>query len=449
MNRPNILVFVPHDLGDFLGCYGHRDVLSPNLDALAERGVRFENYFTAAPECTPSRAGMMTGVYTHQNGLMGLCHRGWEFSPETVHLAQRMRLQGYETHLFGLQHETHGDPSRLGYVRHHSQDRRDAPSVCESLSGFLASGEAKQAPWFAHAGFSHVHRPWPDHTRFDPADVELPSYLPDTHAVRMDYAYFYEHILDMDEAIGSALTALEATGLAEETLVIFTTDHGSPFPRAKSTYYDAGIRIPLIMHHPEIASGGSVFGELISNIDFTPTVVELGGGEAPTDIEGRSFASLLTGGKFEEREAVYGALYYDAFYDPIHCVRSRLHKYIRSFAVTSDEATGADPEVLAQHHTGSWIRADDSDVQNSDTWRALASQSWPVPPPEELYDLGADPLEEHNLLIEAPDDEEVRRIASEMRRRLDEMMRRTSSPLLEGHVSPDPSATRNKRFSEV
>jgi len=105
-HRPNVIVFIPHDLGDHLGCYGHRTVKSPHIDQLASEGVRFSNNFTAAPECTPSRAGMLTGLYTHQNGLMGLCHRGWELYPDALHLGQRLWQAGYETHLFGFQHET-------------------------------------------------------------------------------------------------------------------------------------------------------------------------------------------------------------------------------------------------------------------------------------------------------------------------------------------------------
>lgn len=448
MSRPNILVFIPHDLGDFLGCYGHPDVASPNLDTLADSGVRFDSYFTAAPECTPSRAGMFTGLYTHQNGLMGLCHRGWEFSPHTVHLAQRLRDGGYATHLFGVQHETNGSVDRLGYQNHHSANDPHAPGVCESLADWLRGSDARQGPWFAHAGFNHVHRPFPETTRFDPASVRIPPYLPDTPAVRRDYAHFYESIAEMDEGVGSALSALREAGLEQDTIVIFTTDHGSPFPRAKSTYFDPGIRIPLIMRGPGLTGGGERYPQLLSNLDFTPTVLDLAGLFIPEDLEGRSFAPLLTGGAYAEREAVYGALYYDAYYDPMHCVRTKRHKYIRSFAVSPEEAAGADQEALARHETGEWIRADDSDVQRSETWQVMKEETHPVPPPEELYDLAEDPLEQTNLLASTltPETEAV---AERMRGLLRHMMERTGSPLLSGHVSPELSATRNKRYGEV
>lgn len=403
-HRPNILYFIPHDLGDYLHCYGHASVHSPNLDALAADGLRLTRYFTAAPECTPSRAGMTTGLYTHQNGLMGLCHRGWEFSEDAAPLAQRMAAAGYTTHLFGLQHETAGSPARLGYQHMHSQLDRRAGPVCERLADFLRSNLAQaDAPWYASAGFSHVHRPWSEQTSFHPDEVEVPPYLPDNPKVRQDLAHFHQDIQDMDQAIGEVLQALESTGLDRQTIVIFTTDHGSAFPRAKSTFYDPGIRIPFIARWPGALEGGREYDELLSNLDFTPTILEACGIDIPEGLEGRSFWSLLRGESYEPRDAVFGALYYDAFYDPMHCVRTGTHKYIRSFAVTPEDAAGADPEMLARHQPGIWVRADDSDVQNSLTWETMRDQEYPKPPPEELYDLRSDPLEQHNLLAAGAD----------------------------------------------
>ena len=150
-NRPNVMVFMLHDLGDHLGCYGHWTVKSPFVDGLAEKGVRFENYFTAAPECTPSRAGMMTGLFSHQNGLMGLCHRGWEFRPETKHLVQYLAEGGYKTHLFGIQHETGGPPERLGYEQAFSQEDKTAGAVCRTMVEFLGDDAAREGPWLVCA----------------------------------------------------------------------------------------------------------------------------------------------------------------------------------------------------------------------------------------------------------------------------------------------------------
>ena len=170
--RPNLLVFIPHDLGDFLHCYGHASVRSPNLDALANRGVRLSNCFTACSECTPSRSGLWTGLHPHQNGLMGLANFGWNL--RVPHLAQRLGDAGYQTHLFGLQHEVQGDPAQLGYEFIHSQDNRSVGPVCDSVIDFLAGRpEHRDEPWFACAGFFDVHRPWRAPSTFDPDAINV------------------------------------------------------------------------------------------------------------------------------------------------------------------------------------------------------------------------------------------------------------------------------------
>ncbi len=184
---------------------------------------------------------MFTGLYTHQTGLMGLCHRGWEFDDDAVELAQYLRDGDYRTHLFGHQHETGGDPHRLGYQSLHSQDNHHCDAVSRSLIGFLASREAHgDTPWFACAGFTNVHRttPWPQETSFAADNIEVPPYLPDNAASRGEFARFHQCIENMDAAVGRILDALRTQPFADNTLVIFTTDHGIGMPRAKSTFYD-------------------------------------------------------------------------------------------------------------------------------------------------------------------------------------------------------------------
>ena len=440
--QPNVLLFVPHDLGDYLGCCGHAGVRSPHLDSLAERGVRCSQYFTPAPECTPSRSSMFTGLYTHQNGLMGLSNFGWQLRPEVSHLAELLARGGYATHLFGLQHETDASPEQLGYQNLHAQDGRRADNVCRALAEFLGQPEAQDGPWFAHAGFFDVHRPWPENTDFSPGEIEVPPFLPDSPILRRDLARFHQNILDMDRAVGRVLDALQEAGLEEDTIVIFTTDHGPALPHAKATFYDPGIRLPLIIRRPGHLDGGRVYEELLSNVDFTPTLLDLCGCPTPEGLAGRSFSSLLRGDPYEEREAVYGALFYDVSYDPMHYVRTRTHKYIRSFAATTEEAAGADRRVLATHEAGKWIRVDDLDVMTGPAWQVMKPTCEP-PPPEELYDLEADPLEMNDIASDPAAGETL----DSMRDLLRSMMERTASPLLEGHVAPPPEQiTAAQRF---
>lgn len=438
MAVPNVLVFIPHDLGDTLGCYGYSAVRSPHLDALARRGVRFSNCFTTSPECTPSRGGLWTGLYPHQNGLMGLSNFGWSLRPEVKHVARHLAEAGYDTHLFGFQHECKGDPSAMGYGHVHATGMRPATEVCRDVREFLKGAAARAGrPWFVCAGFRDVHRPWKAETSFSADTMKVPPYLPDNKAVRNDLALFLQAILDMDAAVGETLEALRATGLDRETLVIFTTDHGAAFPRAKATLYDPGLRVPLVMHWPGHVEGGEVFDELISNLDVTPTLLNACGGTLPDGLEGRSFLPLLEHRDYEERDAVFGALFYDVAYDPMHYVRTKTHKYIRSFAVTDRDARGADPEVLSSFRAGQWIRVDDLDVLTSAAWQSMETPC-PRPPAEELYDLREDPWEQRNLADEAP----AQDVLKAMRGRMKEMMVRTSSPLLDGGHVPPPEAQR-------
>ena len=435
--RPNVLVFIPHDLGDNLHCCGHPQVRSPNLDRLAQRGVRFSEYFCVSPECSPSRGGMMTGYHVHENGMLGLAPFGWVL--RKPHLAKRMAELGYDTHLFGFQHETHETPETLGYS---SALKREAPQgerrgdtaaiVCEDVRAFVQSEAASaERPWFACAGFADVHRPWKPETSFDADTVQPPPFLPDNPTIRSDLARFYQSIMDMDAAVGGAIDELDRTPAAADTLVIFTTDHGAAFPRAKATLYDPGIRIPLIMRLPGRFEGGRVCDELLSNVDFTPTVLDLCGAPSCGEFTGRSFAPLLRGQPYEPRDQIVSSLFYDVAYDPMHCVRTREFKYIRSFAVTPEEAKGADPETLATHVAGQWIRVDDFDVMASDAWQSMKTEC-PKPPREELYDLRSDPWEQNNLA----QDPAAQDTLDAMRARLDEWMTRTDSPLRSGHPQP-------------
>ncbi|NOY80525.1 MAG: sulfatase [Kiritimatiellaeota bacterium] len=430
--RPNVLVFIPHDLGDYLHCYGHPTVRSPHLDELASEGVRFTSYFTSAPECTSSRGCMMTGRHSHQHGLMGLCWFGWDIFPRVPHLAARLRDAGYQTHLFGMQHETDGPPDRLGYLHNHPSPGCHAANVCRDLVEFLRSTDARSgSPWFACAGFKQVHRPWDNTSAFAPDAVNVPPYLPDNPTIRDDLTHFHQDILEMDTAIGEVLSELRRSDVGERTMVVFTTDHGAAFPHAKATFYDPGIHIPLIVHWPGHMEGGREFNELLSNVDFTPTILDCCGLDVPGDIPGRSFLPLIRGEPYHDREAVYGALFYDVSYDPMHYVRTGTHKYIRSFAVTPEDAEGADERVLATFVAGRWIRVDDADVMSSPAWQSM-DVDCSRPLREELYDLARDPWEQRNL-VESP---EAQSVLHGLRYRLRRMMEDTQSPLLDGHVAP-------------
>lgn len=438
--RPNILVMIPHDLGDHLNCYGHLSVRSPSLNRMAEEGIRFTNLFTTSPECSPSRSGFYTGFQPHQNGMMGLSSFGWRLNADTPHLAKRLSNGGYETLLFGFQHEALHDPAeaceQLGYRQIRAQGNHDVTHVCSELAKFIRDEsqslnvDQDGRPWLACAGFHHVHRQWPENRDFNVDELEVPQYLDDTPITREEIAQLHQSIYDMDSAIGDVLNALRETGQKENTVVLFTTDHGIAFPGAKATFYDPGIKLAGILWGGGISCCREIDG-LVSNLDFAPTFLAIAGIEPPTEMRGRSLAPLINGESYKEREAVYGSLFYDVAYDPMHYVRTKDYKYIRSFAVFERDKEDVEEGVMTTFAAGHLVRVDDFDVLTSPTWQEM-KREMPKPCREELYCLREDPLERNNVV----DNIEYASILVKMRELMNRMMRETNSPLLDGHVAP-------------
>ncbi|WP_231982289.1 sulfatase-like hydrolase/transferase, partial [Mycobacterium sp. E183] len=276
--KDNVLIVHWHDLGRYLGVYGHPDVDSPRLDRLAAEGIRFTRAHATAPLCSPSRGSLFTGRYPQSNGLIGLAHHGWEYRSGVRTLPQILTDAGWYSALFGMQHET-SYPQRLGF------DEFDVSnSYCEYVvdraSDWLRDGTEDLAgqPFLLTAGFFETHRPYP-RDRYEPADsagVDPPDYLPDTPEVRDDLASFYGSITTADAAVGRLLDTLAESGLDDSTWVVFFTDHGPAFPRAKSTLYDAGTGIGMIIRPPTgRALPPRVYDELFSGVDLLPTLLGL------------------------------------------------------------------------------------------------------------------------------------------------------------------------------
>jgi arylsulfatase A-like enzyme len=379
--RDNVLIVHWHDLGRYLGVYGHADVSSPRLDQLAAEGFLFTHAHATAPLCSPSRGSLFTGRYPHSNGLVGLAHHGWEYRADVRTLPQIMSDSGWRTTLFGMQHET-SYPARLGF------DEFDVSNsyceyVVEKATAWLNNEPVE--PFLLTAGFFETHRPYP-HDRYEPADataVEVPDYLPGTDAVRQDLADFYGAISVADAAVGELLDTLTATGLDRTTWVVFMTDHGPALPRAKSTLYDAGTGIALIIRPPRDGrQPPRVYDDLFSGVDLLPTLLELLGIDVPTDVEGVSHAARLRVAASRPgpvRSEVYTTKTYHDSFDPIRAIRTKEYSYIENYA--------ARPLLDLP-----W------DIADSAPGLAIAPLAGGRRPDRELYDLDEDPGELHNLL---------------------------------------------------
>jgi arylsulfatase A-like enzyme len=422
--KPNIILFITHDQGQFLGCYNTpqtpNSLRTPNLDMLAKEGIRFTNYFCTAPQCSPSRGSIQTSLYPHQNGLMGLVNKGWTLPPRNETMPIYLRENGYTTHLLGLQHES-VDAKTLGYdiISKRMKDYKyDTKIMLSEYKKFFEDHKNDEKPFFANLGVIEIHRPfdiWSEPV--DPKTVIVPPFLPENDKIREDLSLYYGIINPVDETIGKILEILDNTGLRENTLFIYTTDHGSPFPRAKCTLYDPGIKTLLIMNCPNNVyfSGGKVLEQMISNIDLMPTLLDFIGAKIPENIEGQSFLPILRNTNLAFRSEIFTEKTYHDMYDPMRSVRTREYKYIRNF------------------ESSQYLYEMPIDIERSLSGQHLMDKINSNRPKEEFYDLKADPLERNNLAYNIAYNDAL----LELRQILDNWMKETNDPLLKGKVKDE------------
>ena len=413
MNRPNILFITCHDMGRHLGCYGRQTVVSPHLDALAAQGVRFANSFCTAPQCSPSRAALHTGRHAHAVGVLGLVHNpfNWRLQPPSAHFARRVKELGYHTALFGAQHVTREALlPQLGYDHHGAEEA--APRLAQQVRAYLQTNSRRQ-PFYLEVDFTEPHRPysWGGAHPEKALGVALPPYIPEHPDSVAEFAGLQGAIRQMDEGVGIVLAALNEAGLDENTLVLFTTDHGLAMPRAKCTLYDAGIETALLLRWPAgNAGGGRVFEELISHVDIVPTLLEALGLPATADeFHGRSFWPLLQGKGYEATETVFAEKTYHTAYEPMRAVRTARHKLILNF------------------ETGPRFDVPD-DIRNGRIYPLMIDQATGHRPAVELYDLERDPHEQDNLAGRP----EVAHLEPSMMHSLRRWMQESDDPLLNG-----------------
>src|SRR3712207_5287209 len=288
---PNILYLHSHDTGRYVQPYGH-PVPTPNIQRLADQGLLFRRAFAAAPVCSGSRAALLTGQSSHSSGMLGLAHRGHRLADYEQHLVHVLHDHGYTSALVGEQHVSE-DPRHIGYDRVVEIDSHRAQAVAPATAATLAELRDHR-PFFLSVGFFETHREYFEPTSVRDALYSLPpANLPDTPETRRDMAAFKASARSLDHGVGAVLNALDEHDLADDTLVIFTTDHGLAFPGAKATLTDRGIGVLLILRGPGGFHGGRVSDALVSQIDLFPTICELAGIDRPSWLQGRSLLPLL------------------------------------------------------------------------------------------------------------------------------------------------------------
>ncbi len=393
-DRPNILWISTEDISPHLGCYGDPHAITPNLDQFASEGVRYSHAFTTAGVCAPCRSGIITGLYQSTLGTQHM--RCTATLPEFIKpFPVYLREAGYYCTNAGKTDYQFRHPRETWDKRGkaHWRSRKDKTQPFFAVFNFTGTHEGPVANVSSYRAITKNLTP---SQRQDPSKLELPPYYPDTPIVRDAWKRNYELITAMDAWAGGLIQQLKDDGLYEDTIIFFWSDHGVGLPRAKRWLYDSGTHIPLIVRIPEKwrvkgqGKPGSVTDQLVSSIDFGPTVLNLAGLTVPRHVQGRPFLGPKPAAA---RDYVYGARdRMDERYDIIRMVRDKRYKYIRNYLPGKTYY-----QYMNTPEKGQVMQEIRRLAKSDQLPPAAQSLMSPNKPTEELYDTQADPHEVHNL----------------------------------------------------
>ncbi len=428
---------------DDCGAYGNRKVQTPHIDRLAREGMRFDRAFVTASSCSPSRSSIITGRYPHNTGAEEL---HWPLPPEQVTFVEKLKASGYWTAAAGKWHLGSAVMDRFDMIREAdpwgfqlaagknagtrltAQGASAAQSGCDQWVPVLRD-RPREKPFFLWLASLDPHRDYEPGTIADPhrpKDVVVPPYLPDVPEVRKDLARYYDEIGRLDHYVGDVLAELDRQGVAGDTLVLFLSDNGRPFPRCKTTLYDSGIRTPFLARWPGHIRPGRHCGRLVSTIDIAPTILKLAGVEPSPSLQGKDFSPMFQDPTAKVRDLIFAERNWHDYASHGRAARSERFKYIRNDDNGNPLTPPADavrsPTFAAMRHLEAAGKL--TPVQRS----CFVSPR----PAEELYDLDADPHELVNLAT----DPIFADVLAGMSRALDDWKRETGDILPE-NLTPD------------
>ena len=413
-DQPNIILFVADDHGtDALGCYGNTVIKTPNLDKLAAEGTLFKNAYCTSASCAASRSVILSGKFGHATGSYGHVHDYHHFSTfdNVESLPVILQKAGYETARIGKYHVAPETVYHFETVL--EADPRNTVEMAAACGDVLKSDK----PFFLYFCTDDPHRGHPfepeqwdtpnsfgnkvegyegvDTVVYDPKDVLVPDFLPDTKQTREEIAQYYQSISRIDQGFGKLMNMLQATGKAKNTIVIYISDNGMAFPGAKTTVYEPGIKLPCIIKDPTKEGKGIVNNALISWVDLTPTILDMAKVDiSKKDFHGKSFNSIITTEKTEGWNEIYASHTFHeiTMYYPMRVIRSDNYKLIWNIAWRLEYPFA-------------------SDLWASSTWQSVYRnkieyygpkkvQDFLFRPEFELYDLDTDPKELKNLALD-------------------------------------------------
>lgn len=462
--RPNVVLFVSDDHGPDAGCYGHPVVRTPHLDRLAAEGVRFDLAFCTTASCSPSRSVLLSGLHNHATGQYGLAHAYHHFSSYSSlrTLPVILAEHGYRTARVGKFHVMPAEAYAFQTVLPTTQGSRNPVRMAEACREFIAD---RRTPFFLYFCVTDPHRsgttlaqkpgrpdsfgnhqahPGVSEITYDPAQVIVPPWLPDTPECRAELAEYYQSVSRVDQGVGRLVQILRDAGQYENTLFIYLSDNGIAMPGAKTTLYEPGIRLPLIVRPPGGVPGGRVSRAMVSWVDITPTILDYAGvrevlappyvaGEpvegdrsrqvaAPRvsyKFHGRSFRPVLEAEPTEGWDEVFASHTFHevTMYYPMRALRTRRYKLILNLAHPLPFPFASD-----LYQSATWQRARQPGEEAFYGRRRIAD--FLHRPRYELYDLQTDPDEAVNLAGRP----EHQALLQQLAARLREYQARTGDP---------------------
>lgn len=454
--RPNIILFVTDDMSPDAGCYGNKVIRTPAIDALARDGIRLPHAFCTTASCSASRSVILTGIHNHANAHYGHAHAYHHFSsyPAIQSLPVRLTAAGYRTARVGKYHVEPESVYKFDQVLRGAE--RNPVQMAENCRELIAAKNDK--PFFLYFCTADPHRsggevagnplkPNPfgnqpagykgvTEVTYDPREVIVPPFLPDTPTCRAELAQYYQSVSRVDQGVAKLVEILKATQQYDNTLIVFTSDHGIAMPGSKTTVYEPGLVVPMIYKLPGKLDdrAGKTCNAMVSHVDLTPTLLDAAGalpkvaGPAPKRpragadqnvLQGRSYWTVLK----EEKPAGWDEInashtfHEITMYYPMRVVRTRQHKLIWNLAAPL-------PFPFA------------SDLWEAPTWQTVYQQgpdaiygkrtvkNYIHRPTFELYDLEKDPHEVHNLA----GDSKYAKLLEEMKTRLKTFQKETNDP---------------------
>jgi arylsulfatase A-like enzyme len=409
-SRPNIVLIIADDLAwDDLGAFGHPTLRTPHIDRLAREGMRFDAAFVTASSCSPSRSSLITGRYPHNTDAEQL---HWPLPATQATFLEPLRAAGYWTGAAGKWHlgddakrrfdvVREADPAgftlavgaKSGDTKMSMRQTGDIQSGCTDWVPLLRE-RPRDRPFFVWLAALDPHRDYeenisPRPTR--PADVVVPRHLPDTPAVRHELALYYDEIERLDRFVGAVIQELAEQRIADNTLIVFLSDNGRPFPRDKTTVFDGGIKTPLIVRWPGHVTAGSTCAQLVSTVDLAPGFLAAAGLKVPPTMQGVSFLPLLADGRTPIRHEIFAEQNWHDYEHRSRAVRTDRFKLIVHDYADAPLTPGADAVRGEAYREMQRLRA-------SGALPPHQQQCFELPrAPLELFDLRSDPGEFHNV----------------------------------------------------